>query len=356
MENETYIFQERSYGIGLDANKAYMLVADIGGTNSNFGIVELQGDRLLLVRSLHIKSNKITQFAPVVVALLAHIKERYQLAFEQMCIGAAGVVSFDRVRAKPTNLEFAINVQEIIQATGLKKVLLINDFEAVGYGLDCIAPKDIITVNKGVAREHSNKAILGAGTGLGKGILAWQENLNTYIPIASEGGHADCAVQDQRDLDLIRFIQESEKLPCNISWEDVLSGNGIMRIYSFLGQHKTYEPTAITQRIEGNGKHPDAIFSGWQEDDRCRDTFDWYAQWYARAAKNFALDALALAGVYIAGGIAAQNLELFTRTTFTKEFINCGKQKDLLAQIPIYIIADYNVSLYGAAAYMLVAK
>jgi glucokinase len=34
------------------------------------------------------------------------------------------------------------------------------------------------------------------------------------------------------------------------------------------------------------------------------------------------------------------------------EFLNCGKQQELLKQIPVYVITDYNVSLYGAAEYM----
>jgi len=35
-----------------------------------------------------------------------------------------------------------------------------------------------------------------------------------------------------------------------------------------------------------------------------------------------------------------------------QEFINCGKQQELLKQVPIYVITDYNVSLYGAAEYL----
>ena len=35
------------------------------------------------------------------------------------------------------------------------------------------------------------------------------------------------------------------------------------------------------------------------------------------------------------------------------EFINCGKQQALLEDLPVYVITDYNVSLYGAAEYMM---
>ena len=78
-----------------------------------------------------------------------------------------------------------------------------------------------------------------------------------------------------------------------------------------------------------------------------------YARFYARCAKDFALNALAVGGVYIAGGIAAKNLPMFELPAFMKEFVNCGKQQALLQEIPVYVITDYNVSLYGAAQYMI---
>ena len=57
---------------------------------------------------------------------------------------------------------------------------------------------------------------------------------------------------------------------------------------------------------------------------------------------------LALNGIYIAGGIAAKNLAVFKDQVFMDEFLACNRQIDLLKNIPIKIILDYNVSLYGA--------
>ena len=104
---------------------------------------------------------------------------------------------------------------------------------------------------------------------------------------------------------------------------------------------------------KANGPHPDEIFNNRDKDENCHKTFALYTIFYARCAKDFALDALALGGVYIAGGIAAKNLPLFLESSFMKEFVNCGKQQELLQQVPVYIITDYNVSMHGAAAYML---
>ena len=63
--------------------------------------------------------------------------------------------------------------------------------------------------------------------------------------------------------------------------------------------------------------------------------------------KNFALDSLSMNGIYIAGGIAAKNASLFFDPQFMSEFIRCGRQSKQLVAMPVALIADYNVSLYG---------
>ena len=129
------------------------------------------------------------------------------------------------------------------------------------------------------------------------------------MPIASEGGHADFPPIQQREFDLTKYIQKYENWTCNISWEDVLSGNGIQRIYHFL-RHANHIDK-VNKQASVHGPRPDEIFKSRLLDHYCWETFEWYTTFYARCAKNFALDALALGGIYIAGGIAAKNLELF---------------------------------------------
>ncbi|HXW85866.1 MAG TPA: glucokinase, partial [Candidatus Bathyarchaeia archaeon] len=203
---------------------------------------------------------------------------------------------------------------------------------------------DLVLVNAGTAREKANKAIVGAGTGLGKTILIWHTELDRYIPSASEGGHGDFSPQNQQELDFIEYIRTSEKRQCAISWEDVLSGNGIKRMYHFFKK---------IDSSPGYSPQPDDIFKSRIQDDNAEKTFELYTRCYGRCAKNFALDALALGGIYIAGGIAAKNLPLFQLPIFMNEFINCPKQQKLLEKMPVYVITDYNVSLYGIANYLI---
>ena len=337
-------FKEVKYVDEVPRNIEYILGADIGGTNSNFGIFKLVDKELELILSVHFKSKHIDKFVSVVKDVLSYLEKTYNIAIKKSAFAAAGVVKENRV--KPTNLSFVVDADEILNKTGLTYVFLVNDFEIIGYGLGGIDQKDLVNVSKGASLPHANKAVLGAGTGLGKCILVWNKQLGRYIPSASEGGHADFSAQTQMELNLVEYIQKTEQRTCNISWEDVLSGDGIVRIYKFFQKHNGIQ--------NGNkAPHPDEIFNARTRDKNSLDTFELYTKFYARCAKNFALDALALGGVYIAGGIAAKNLPLFELDAFKDEFINCGKQMELLKQVPVYVITDYNVSLYGAATYIL---
>ena len=144
--------------------------------------------------------------------------------------------------------------------------------------------------------------------------------------------------------------KNNEKNKGNVSWEDLLSGRGIQRIYNFFRSRQS--DIQANHDLVTNGFNPDEIFNNRHIDTHSWHTFQLYSLIYARCAKNFALDTLALGGVYIAGGIAAKNLQLFEQKEFMDEFVNCGKQQELLKNIPIYVITDYDISLYGAAEFM----
>ncbi len=327
-----------------------LLVADVGGTNANFGIAQIVDDDAVLLFSIHFKSQEITNFSNVVKDLLDYVHKKYNLKIKNACFAAAGVVTPKQDFCKPTNLDITIDAKDIKKKTGLECAFIVNDFEVVGFGISRIDQKDLVVAQRGNEHKRGNKAILGAGTGLGKSILRWSNSAQYYIPVASEGGHADFAAQDQIDLDLVNFIREREKYCCNVSWENVLSGSGIKRIYAFFGEYKTYDNQDIS--LSKEGPHPDEIFKSRNNDKRCWDTFELYAKLYGRCAKNWALDALALGGVYIAGGIASHNVDMFKLDVFLKEFANCGKQQLFLKLMPVWVIADYDVSLYGAIEYM----
>ncbi|TET06922.1 hypothetical protein E3J79_00415 [Candidatus Dependentiae bacterium] len=337
-------------------NSKYLLAADIGGTNFTFALMQIKKGKPVIFVSFHGKSAEIDNPELLTKELLDHIHDIYGITVKHACFAIAGIVSVKKDFGRLTNVPLQLNAHEIKKRTGLKIVFIINDSEANGYAID-IVPKESIKIIKSQKKipHRKNKILLGAGTGLGKSILIWDHFAKQHIPSASEGGHADFPVHNRQELELLEFIKKFKKLPKKVSieWEDLLSGSGLQSIYLYLNTIKQYKRTSYQDNIEHNTYDPYFISLYRKKDAQCRDTYQFFTKFYARCAKNFALDSLALAGIYFTGGIAAGNPDIFMQRIFWNEFINTRKQVTLLKQIPIYVITDTTIGLYGAAIYLL---
>jgi glucokinase len=277
----------------------------------------------------------------------------YKITITRACFGAAGIITHQRMHVKPTNLAAFLDGDRIKQVTNITDLLFVNDFEATALGIEYINPHAIVTISQGKRWAHGQRACIGAGTGFGKIALRWLKEQKEYIPLASEGGHADCVFFTEEENALKEYLYAEYTKPYPVSWEDVLNGAAIERIYRFLGTRKKYPKTISNEEIEKQRFNPDRIsYYAKKYDKHCVDTFKLYAQFYARCAKNFALESLSLNGLYIAGGIAAKNVSIFKDPAFTEEFFNNRVYNELLQSVPLFVITDYAVNLYGAVKCM----
>src|SRR5262249_51220741 len=144
----------------------------------NFGFFHRVNGRLELLFSVHAKSQLVTDFAALVKQVLDYVYTKYTITVKYSAFAAAGAVSEQQDHVKPTNLPITIDSQEILKQTTLNCAFIVNDFAVIGYGLDRIDPKNLVLVNSGKPRIHANKAIIGAGTGLGKCIMVWDRHLD----------------------------------------------------------------------------------------------------------------------------------------------------------------------------------
>jgi glucokinase len=327
--------KEVTYGNRIPSIKNGTLAVDIGGTNTNFGIFHKK--KLLL--SLHFKSSEITNFNHIVKRVLKHIKEKYSITCIKAGVAAAGRLHKNNIEL--TNQKWNVKKKDL----PFTKVRLMNDFQAMAYGIDVLSKNKILLVKPGTA-DKGPRVILGAGTGLGKSILL--HNGKGYEPLPSEGGHGNFAPMNEDEFKLVKFLQKRLKREV-IEWEDVLSGRGLTNIYLYLNSKK-FKKTKHTQKIIASGFHSLAICAGRNTDPQSKEVFKYFTRLYARCARNFTLDVLASGGVYIGGGIAANHYAIFRKLGFAKEFLTAHKMKDFLNKVPVYVIKDYNISLYGAAA------
>ncbi len=165
------------------------------------------------------------------------------------------------------------------------------------------------------------------------------------MPLPTEGGHVDFPSQTEEELELVKHVKKLEKTKRPVSYELLLSGPGSERIYDFV--KKKLGSTKITMQIDKH-KEKAALISKYRKTDKvCKRTMQIFAKIYAKASRDFSLETLCFSGLYIAGGIATKNLDMFDKK-FMAEFQNNFKFHKLLRNMPVFIIKNYDISLYGS--------
>jgi glucokinase len=148
----------------------------------------------------------------------------------------------------------------------------------------------------------------------------------------SEGGHAIFPFLGREELKFQQFAISEVGLT-QVTGDDILSGRGLSLLHQYL-TGKVLNPATISREIS-----PDS------------ETAQWFSLFYGRACRNYALTVLALGGLFISGGLAAKNPYLVDCDTFKAEFTNSATKGNLLADIPIFLIEDSGIGLWGAAIY-----
>jgi len=325
----------------------FLLAGDIGGTNTRLGLFGI-GDNPQLLTSLHFKSQELTSLPSAINKAIEFFYKTYKLNLTKASIAAAGPVSADREKIHITNVKWGISKSDLLKKTGLRKILLLNDFEAVGYGINTISTKDVKTIKRAKKMPNAPIVLIGAGTGLGKTTLIFDIHSQSYAPIPSESGHNDFPAENGKEFKIINFIRKRENLKNFVSFEHFLSGHGLIDIYYFLRKSGRFKQTMCAQEIDSSKSRAEIISKCRKADETCKETFNIFRDAYARFARSCALDSLAYGGVYITGKIAVNNREIFG-SKFIKSFKQNYKLSYLLKRIPIFLILNYNIGMLGAA-------
>lgn len=310
-----------------------VLCGDIGGTNSSFSIVSIENKETEILLLEKYSTEYIYNISYVINQFLETAKKKGYSPLKG-CFCVAGPVENNKY-AKLTNRDIFVSADDITSETNLDHVRIINDFEGIAYSINIIEEKDLLLLKKGEAKQ-TTKAIIGAGTGLGTSILYF--NSSEYKPIPSEGGHCSFPIENSDEISLAEFIQKKLGRETFPEAEDVVSGYGLELIYKCL--QDSYEcPKNI----------PSLEISRTKETNECsKATYGFFKKFYARLCRNLALMSLCRGGLYIGGGIAAKNTNMFD-DDFISEFLKHERFSEYLEKIPISVITDYYISHRGAA-------
>jgi len=318
----------------------HVLAGDVGGTNARLAIADVERGAARIVHERDYPSADYDGLGTIVRAFLDEAGARPA----QGCVAIAGPVVGDVAQA--TNLPWTVDRAQVAGAIGIERFGLINDFFAVGVGLEFLASEDLVTLQAGEPREHGAVAYLGAGTGLGVGFRLWGGT--AYRVYASEGGHTDFAPRNPRQDGLLRFLRGKYGRASN---ERVLSGAGLADLYRYLESERVAPKQAAVERQMAR-EDPAAVVTAHAlagDDALCTQALDLFVEVLGGVTGNLALIAVATGGLYIAGGIAPRIVRQLQGQTFRDALHDQGRLSPLVAKAPVYVVMNTKVGLLGAA-------
>lgn len=317
-----------------------ILAGDVGGTKTNMALYRITADGVQLLREGRYASQEYTSLADVIVQFTG--KEWPA----RMCIAVAGPVNDGKV--KLTNLSWELDSHAMSAALKVP-VVFINDLEANGYGLAGLQSNELAAIHTTNKKTTGNIALIAPGTGLGEAGLYFDGK--KYHPFATEGGHSDFAPRTEQDIDLFRFLQQHHG---HVSWERVLSGPGIHAIFTFLTTVQRKQiPEWLHEQLQ-EGEDPSPIISNaaiHQQEPVSLEALQLFVRYLAMEAASLCLKLKSTGGCYLGGGIPPKILPLLQTGAWYKDFLDMGRMKNLLQEMPVYVVLNDKTALLGAAYY-----
>ena len=325
----------------------FVLAGDIGGTKTNLGLF-LKGKERPVPKVIETFSS---QNAPDLEHIIQQFFEIHPVPVTHACFGVAGPVV--NGKSKTTNLPWNISEDRIKKQFNFHHVKLINDLTATAMAIPLLNKDEFFPLNQAGSIKDQNLALIAPGTGLGKAMLIYQNG--RYLPVPSEGGHADFAPNNEAEIQLWRYLHQHYG---HVSMERVVSGSGLVNIYNWLKDSgRLNEPEWLKKKLKEMDPAKAITESALaNKDPGCVEAMNMFVSIFGAAAGNLALIGITTGGVYLGGGIPPKILSKLKENIFMEAFINKGRFKGLLEKISVKVVLNDKAALIGAAYCAMMVK
>jgi glucokinase len=316
-----------------------ILAGDIGGTHTTLALCDDHG---AVVREQVFPSADFPSLEAVVARFVPAPAE-----VSAACFGVAGPVVDGT--AHITNLPWRIDARELGSKLGGVRVALLNDLQATAYGVLAL-PADAFAVLQPPqdAAAAGPIAVIAPGTGLGEAVIVPAGDGAGHRVLPSEGGHADFAPGTDEEVELWRHLRARHG--DHVSYERVLSGNGIGDLYGFArARSDAPEPAWLTAQLADGDRNAAIAQAGLAgTDPACVHALALFAAVLGAEAGNLALRAFAGGGVVIAGGIPPKVLPALQTGALVARFNLKGRFDAWTRTLGVRVALEPRAALLGA--------
>lgn len=324
---------------------------DVGGTNTRARVATVAGDAGPSLSRADVSARvasarELREF----VSRIVHDSER-EGTLATAVVAVAGPVVGEHSRVTAWQSDSLVDLADLVTA-GLPRgrTHLINDMAAGTWGaharIEAAIPTTrlrLLAAPDQAARPlHSGNVVFVApGTGLGAAALI-RHGLGQL-----RASVVDIEVQHTQ---MPRYTGEIGQVIDVLgvalgrapSWEDLVSGRGLVRTYDALGSIAGEEPVVLGDDAHRAGGIAQAARAG--DDEQAAAAIGVFYRNLGHFAQALALTFLPCAGVVIGGASTELNLELLRTAGLAQAFAEHSRFGDLLGRIPIFTVgADANL-------------
>lgn len=325
-------------------NNLNILSADIRADKTTFNYYTVEAGNLVLKNEEAYDTFDFPSFSAMALQFLEDNNLEKPARFS---LGVPGPVINDKCLAE--RLPWPLIAEDIKSESGVNDVFLINDMEATAYCMGNLTPRCLMPIYEHGNISAGNVAILSPGNGLGEAGMFWDGEC--LRPFATEGGHSEFSPRTDVEVEFYQYLKAIYGI---VSWESVLSKDGLFNIYRFLRDVKRHkEPEWLALKIQAGENFTEVICAAATEEKEmiCKLTMDTFIDFLAREANSLVLKLKATGGLIIGGEIPITIKNYINKDKFYKKFIISDKMEGLLKDVNIYFLLNEDTIASGAAYY-----
>mmetsp|Transcript_29701 Transcript_29701/g.45015 ORF Transcript_29701/g.45015 Transcript_29701/m.45015 type:complete len:404 (+) Transcript_29701:164-1375(+) len=348
----------------------YLITGDIGGTNSRMSLYETGSYSTALVEKWYRNQEHLTDKTKggferqILLPFLRYCWDILKVpSIDNVefiaCLACAGPVQRNKVVMSNLGIEISGSAIEANKYSKnpfiqkIKRVKIINDFVAQGYGCLTLAPhevKELTPGSHGLVDNSGPKVCVGAGTGLGECYLTPNED-ESYSCFASEGGHVEFNPRSEVEIKLRAYLQNKFNSTTRVSIERVVSGIGLANVYEFLAKEfpRKVDKSVHDQFLAAGDEKGRIVSDNSKSGTLCKQALDIMISAYGAEAGSCAVKWIPTGGLYITGGITPKNIQHIEGqdSAFMKAYRDKGRVSSVLSNIPVFAVMVEDLGVRG---------